>query len=211
MSLLRPGSSLVRPISDGPCSGCLRPASPMAHQDVPGHFRWAGSEPSESSQGSLYRSGVPPLGSFILSPSALRLLRLLHPRAPTCPGISPLPAPLLSRPVLRGADAEKVRQDRLCSPEVRRFSAGRRVTSALPANLESGSPRSLEHCSCPAGVRGWASLCAPRERWQAPPHPAAHAYTCVHTHSQLRQRTCRHAHAPVTQGTRSDPHTHTYT
>lgn len=104
-----------------------------------------------------------------------------------------------------------MRQDRLRSPEVQHFSAGRRVTSALPTNLESGCPWSLEHCSFPAGVGGWASLCAPRERWQAPPPPAARADTRVHTHSQLRQRTCRHAHAPVTQGTRSDPHTHTYT
>lgn len=120
------------------------------------------------------------------------------------------------------------------------FLCGRRVTSALPANLESGCPRSLEHCSCLAGVGGWASLCTPRERWQAPPRPrrscrhmCAHTFTTqaavladtpthqshrAHAQTHTLARTHEYTHAQTHTFTRtytrvhscSDPHVHTY-
>lgn len=143
---------------------------------------------SRVAPGAAGRAGQGGVGG---APAPLRLPPLA-PGPHGAPHVSQrqcLSAPFLSRPVLRGADAD-VRTGTACIPWGRGVSLGDWLTSALPAESQN-----LAATPCPS---------APHQ----PRVPAARAGLVVkHTTQATYLQTCPHQ----SQSLRSDPHTHTHT
>ena len=142
-------------------------------------------------------------------------LRSAGPGAPKCPGISPLPAPFLSRPVLRRADPEEVRTGQPALPRGTAFlcrgtadfrTAGRIWNLAAPPTRPESGALFPPLCGRRMGL-ALRPQTAPAG--SSPTPPLAQTHVCIHTTQAAYLQTC--PHSSHTGHTLKPTHSHVHT